>query len=131
MARKSEEEEEEIAPVWVPVPARAVLAVSEKRHWLSDAAESKDFRNSEGRLGVDLMVIQKKRQQQKFALEQKLKAAKALPVQKTVPSMVIKTIVMVMDVEEDAKSGLPVAWGRGSLQVTADFEVCFKATGWH
>lgn len=85
------------------------------------------FPDSEGRLGLDLMVIQKERQQQKFSFERQLKTAEAAPVRRVVRSNCTETSVVVLDKEEDVKSGSLAARGRTSSKETADFEADFKA----
>lgn len=83
VALESEEEEGQTAPVWAPVPGRGAPAASEERHGISHTVDLRDFLEIERRLGLDLMVILKERQQQqKFSLEWELKTAEAAPVWK-------------------------------------------------
>lgn len=91
-----EDEEKEIAPVWASVPARGASAISEERHGLCHFAEAREFHAFEQRLGLDLNVIVKERQQQKFGLEREMKVAEAAPVLKKVWPAVRETFEVVL-----------------------------------
>lgn len=102
-ARESEEERGKIAPVWAVASAWGALAVSEEQDDVSHAVELKNSPDSEERLSLDLIALLKERQQQKFGLEWKMKAAEEEPVRKGARRTVRETSVVVLDNENDVK----------------------------
>lgn len=68
VARESEGEVKEIASVWAPVPARVISAVSKKERTSRLTVKGRYLPNSEGKMGLDSMVILKKRQQKKAGI---------------------------------------------------------------
>lgn len=81
------------------MPARDAPAASEVWHGVSHTMESRDFPESEGRLGLDSVVIQKERQQEKFALERKRKVADVALVWEGVRPTVRGTSIVAMKPE--------------------------------
>lgn len=129
MACESEQDDEEIAPVRAPLPAQSASMISTKERGPSLTVALCDLPNFGGRMGLDLMVILKERQQQKRVLERELKAAESALARKGFLPILRETLVVVLDDEDDVKSGKPAVGGGRSAQATADFETGFKATG--
>lgn len=96
---------------------------------VSHAVALRDLSELERRLGVDLRVILKKRQQETFALERVLKTAEVSPVPKEARPALRETFVVVLDDKEDVMLGSPAAMRRRSAQSTADLEKGFLAEG--
>lgn len=105
--------------------------MSKVRNGVSHTVESKAFPDSERRLSLDLAVIAKKRQHQKFASERELNAAEAEQVRKGVRPSGRETSVVVLENEYDLKLGSSVAMERRLLQATADFKSRYRATDRH
>lgn len=80
VACESEKEEGWIASARAPAPEQGAPVVRKERHGGFHTVESRDFAFLEERLGLDLKMILKKRQQQKFTMKRVLKAAEAAPI---------------------------------------------------
>lgn len=122
VACESEGEDWEIAPVRPPVPKRRAGAVSKEVHCPSLTVELRNMQNIEGRMGPDLKVILKGRQQQKWAIEGELKASKAALLWKGTLSTESETSVGVLEDKDDIKSGSHTVQRERFSQATGDFD---------
>lgn len=67
MTRKFEKGNGKIEPICFPVPTMGAPAVSKVDNTLSKTVESRHFPNSEWRISLEIIVILKELQQQKWA----------------------------------------------------------------
>lgn len=91
--------------------------------------ESRDLSNLEVQMGLGMMSILKKRQQQKCAFERALKAAELAPARNENFPIVRDISVLLLDDDGDADLGPNIVKGRRFLRATADFEAGFNVAG--
>lgn len=92
-----------------PCSSTGAAVVSKAQNGVFFTVKSRDFLESEGRLGLDLLMQRMERKQQKFSLKRELKIAEAVPVQRRGRQTVRKTPVVVVNDEENLNSGSPAA----------------------
>lgn len=98
---ESNEEDGGTAPVWFSVTAPGAPVVCEEEYSPSFTVELSDFPNSKVRIGFDIMVILKGRQQPSWLLKKKLKAAEVEPeLMKVLPTVTETSVVVLDDVDD-------------------------------
>lgn len=111
------------------MPAKGASAVREKERGPSFTVESRDLPILEVRMGLDILLILKERQQQKSTFERELKAAEAALARNETLLTVRVTSVVVLDGDDDGNAGPHIMEGGRSTQETPDFEADFEVAG--
>lgn len=110
---------------------RGAPAVSIEECSSSLTVDSTHLPNSEVRMGLNMLVMYKKRQKQKLAFQMasailNAKRAKAAPFQRKALPTVMATFVAVLDNEDVASSRWSIGEERRFLHAIADSETCSK-----
>lgn len=114
--REFEEEHGKITPVCAPVSARGPPATSKGERGTSLLLELQELSSFERRMGLEMIVIFKKQQHEKWDFEMEPIATVAGAPRKSAPSTVTEPSVFVLDDKDDVESGLRVVEVRSSLQ---------------
>lgn len=124
VASESEGADNEIALVRAPVPSHGAPAISDEQLGPSLLVELSNLPKLKVRLDLDMIIILKKRQQQKWTFERNLKAPelRITPERKEVLPTVKNVSVVVLNNDDIANLGSHFEKRKRSYQATADFE---------